>query len=102
MAPSDTNATNGAAQHYRDLVEINRLITSSLDPIVVLPTVAKQASRLLKADAAALLLREDGVLKIAAAHNLRVPTAEIRVPLGPGVMAAIGKLGRVAGFEEYV
>jgi len=99
MAPSDGNRV---AQHYRDLVEINRLITSSLDPAVVLSTVAKQASRLVKADAAALLLRDEGILKIAAAHNLGEPTAEVRVPLGPGVMASIGELGRVAGFGEHV
>ncbi|MDX2088275.1 MAG: PAS domain S-box protein [Kofleriaceae bacterium] len=92
----------GVAQHYRELLDINRLITSSLDPVVVLPTVVQQAARLVKADAAALLLREGGTLKIAAAYNLREPTPEVRLALGPGVMSSISTLGHDTGLVGCV
>ena len=92
----------GAVQHYRELVEITRLITSSLDDSVVLDTVTKQAVRLLQADAAVLLLQEQGTLKVAAVHNLRVPAAAVRLPLGTGMMAALRDLGRVEGLAACV
>ncbi|XYI02217.1 PAS domain S-box protein [Sorangium sp. So ce1128] len=86
-APADT------ARHYRELLAINRLITSSLDLSVVLATVTRQAAALLRAEAAALLLREDGTLKVAAAYHLPGGARDLEVPLGPGVMACIRDLG---------
>lgn len=95
-------SSDAAAQHYRELLEINRLITSSLDPLVVLTTVAKQAARLLHAQAAALLLREDGVLRVVAAQGFAAPMIDTRLPLDREVMAAIRELGRAEALPTYV
>ena len=95
-------AHDNDAVRLRELLGISRLITSSLDDGVVLSTVTKQASRLVKADAAALLLREAGTLRIAATHQLGEQSAELRLPLGPGVMESIAELGRVAGLDGCV
>lgn len=95
-SPPDT------ARQYRELLEINRLITSSLDLGVVLATVTRQAAALLHAEAAALLLREDGTLKVAAAHEIAGPAREVEAPVGPGVMAVIRDLGRASGLLRCV
>lgn len=94
--PADT------ARQYRELLEINRLITSSLDLGVVLATVTRQAAALLRSEAAALWLREDQALKVAATHQLPGGARDVQVPLGPGVMARIRDLGRAAGLAECV
>lgn len=89
------------ARHYRELLEINRLITSSLDLRVVLSTITRQAAALLRAEATALLLARDGVLTLAATYRLdSITRAEI--PLGPGVMTQIRDLGRAAGLAMCV
>jgi PAS domain S-box-containing protein len=89
------------ARHYRELLAINRLITSSLDLGVVLDTVTQQAAAFLHADAAALILQEEGRLKVAATHH--VPDVLSReMPLGAGVMASICELGRATGLALCV
>ncbi len=89
------------ACHYRELLEINRLITSSLDLSVVLSTITRQAAALLRAEAAALLLARDGVLMLAATYRLE-GTTRAEIPLGPGVMTQIRDLGRDAGLATCV
>lgn len=83
---------------YRELLDINRLITSSLDHDAVLSGVAREASRLLGREAAALLLRENGGSRIAAAHNLRDTGGSVPLSLGAATAAAVAELGRREGF----
>lgn len=90
------------ARQYRELLEINRLITSSLDLGVVLDTVTRQAAVLLRAEAAALWLRDDHALEVAATHALPGDARAARVSLGPGVMAHIRALGRTAALTGCI
>jgi PAS domain S-box-containing protein len=94
--PADT------ARHYRELLEINRLITSSLELGVVLATVTRQAAALLRAEAAALLLQEAGTLKVAATHQVPESVRHLQATLGPGVMTYIRDIGRAAGLTGCV
>lgn len=79
------------AQSYRDLLEITRLITGSLDYGVVLSTVAKEAARLLGGEAAAILLLDAaGKLRVAASHNIPARcVTDVQIPLGPSVMPSL-------------
>ena len=95
-------AHDDAVHHLRELLDINRLITSSLDHGVVLSTVTEQAARLVKADAAVLLLREAETFRIAAAHHLGARGTELRLSLGSEAMESIAQLGRDAGLERCV
>ena len=81
-------------QKYRELLEINRLISGSLDRAVILPVVVQYAARLLDGEAAVLLLQaDDDSLSVAAAHNVPAErTAGARLSLGPGTMATIREL----------
>jgi PAS domain S-box-containing protein len=97
-----TSAPVDFAQQYRQLLEINRLITSSLDLSIVLDTVTHRAATLLHAEAAALWLEKDGALEVAATHQLPVGVRDSRVSLGPGVMAQIRDLGHPAGLAGCV
>lgn len=97
-----TSAPVDSAHRYRQLLEINRLITSSLDLSIVLDTVTQRAATLLHAGAAALWLRKDDVLEVAAMHQLPVGARDVQVPLGPGVMAQIRDLGRPVGLAGCV
>ncbi|HEX5754225.1 MAG TPA: PAS domain S-box protein [Archangium sp.] len=96
ISPADT------ARNYRELLDINRLITSSLESGVVLATVTRYAATLLRAEAAALLLREEETLRGAATHHVPGDARELEVPLGPGVMERIRDIGRAAGLEGCV
>lgn len=96
------SATADTVSHYRELLEITRMITSSLDLDVVLATVARQAAALLRGEAAALLLLEGGALRVAAAYHVPDAVLRVAVPLGPGLMAKIRDIGRVAGLASCV
>lgn len=96
MEPGDLSPQ----QAYRDLLSINRLITASLDPPVVLSTVTREAARLVGGDAAALLLREDSTLRVVSAYALEV-SPELRMQLDAQVMGRIRKLGMDNGLPGY-
>lgn len=91
-----------AADRVRQLLEINRLIASSLDLGIVLDTVTQRATTLVDARAAALWLRKGDVLEVAATNQFPVGARDVQVPLGPGVMAQIRDLGRPAGLAGCV
>lgn len=97
-----TAAPEDSAARVRELLEINRLIASSLDLGVVLDTVTQRATTLVHAGAAALWLRKDDLLEVAATHQFPIAARDIQVPLGPGVMAHIRDLGRPAGLAGCV
>lgn len=97
-----TSAPVDSAPRYRQLLEINRLITSSLDLSIVLDTVTERAATLLHAGAAALWLQKDDVLEVAATHQLPVGARDVQVALGPGVMAQIRDLGGPLGLAGCV
>lgn len=91
-----------AEDTYRELLEINRVITSSLDPPVVLARVTTEAARLVSGDAAALLLREDhDDLRVVSAYALAAPP-QLRVHLDTEVMGQLRQLGMGSGLAGYV
>ncbi|MBI2953313.1 MAG: GAF domain-containing protein [Chloroflexi bacterium] len=87
-------ATKFTAERYRELLEITRLITGTLDYRLVLSSVANEATRLLEGDAAAILLLDaDAGLRVAASHNIPAEcVAGLQIPLGPDVMPSLRTL----------
>jgi PAS domain S-box-containing protein len=86
-----------ALQRYQRLLEVNRLITSSLDRETILPVVVERAASLLGGEAAVLLLldhREGSErLRVAAAHNVPAArTAGLLLSLDTDTMPAIREL----------
>ena len=76
---------------YKELLEVNRLITGTLDRQAILPVVVERAARMLDGVAAVLLMRDaNDDLRIAASYNVPVEhSAELRFHVGPGTMATI-------------
>jgi PAS domain S-box-containing protein len=81
-------------QRYRKLLEINRLITSTLDRDAILPVVVEHAAGLLGGEAAVLLLRNpNDLLHVAAAYNIPVDrTVGVELTVGATTMDEIRAL----------
>jgi PAS domain S-box-containing protein len=84
---------------YRELLSINRLITSSLDPVIVLAAVTRHATELLRAQAAALFLAERDELHLVATFGLPARLG-LTLQIGPGVMQHVAGLAKGWGLGE--
>src|SRR5690349_7202410 len=94
---TETVMRQTALERYQELLETNRLITSTLDREAILSIVVERAARLLDADASVLLwldhLRDAGQLRVIAAHNLPIEiVAELRFRLGPAALPSMREL----------
>lgn len=91
----------GRAKQLEAVRDVGLAITSDLRLPETLSTIAAQARGLLEADGAAIFLKREGVLELAAVHNLPQQYVGQRVLLGRGVVGTVALERRGRRVDHY-
>ncbi len=95
------NPLLGRASQLEAVRSVGLAVTSRLDLAEVLSGIAGQAVDLVKADGAAIFLRRDGLLELAAVHNLPEAFLGTRLEGGRGVAGKVAESRRSLQVEDF-
>ncbi|MCZ7545936.1 MAG: hypothetical protein M5R40_21510 [Anaerolineae bacterium] len=95
------NPLLGRASQLEAVRKVGLTVTSRLDLGEVLSGIAGQAADLVKADGAAIFLRRDGLLELAAVHNLPEAFIGARLSSGRGVAGRVAESRRSLQIDDF-
>lgn len=95
------NPLLGRASQLEAVRQVGLAVTSRLDLSEVLSGIAGQAADLVEADGAAIFLRRDSHLELAAVHNLPEAFLGTRLEIGQGVAGAVAQSRRSLHIDDF-